>query len=153
MRNLLFPIFFILLFQLHVIVSGQITATIIGDATEVCLGDSVAAYLNFSGGEGPWDVVINDKDGEYVALLALPSSHTIWLSPETVNTYYIASVEDSNGTAGNPLGEASITVHQATPVTIEMDRTAFLQSEPRIALVSSPSGGSFTGAGVAGSVF
>lgn len=149
----MFPIFFILFIQLHVTVTGQITATIIADASEVCLGDSVAAYLNISGGDGPWEVVINDNDGEYISLVIISSPHTLWLSPDATNTYKIASVEDSNGTPGSPLGEAAIVVHQATPVTIEMDRTVFLQSESDIVLASAPSGGSFSGAGVAGNKF
>ncbi|MEN8229262.1 MAG: T9SS type A sorting domain-containing protein [Bacteroidota bacterium] len=153
MRNILFPLLLILFFQLPRTVDGQITATIIGDASEMCMGDSVAAFLNFSGGEGPWNAVINDKDGEYLLLNAVTASHTIWLKPDSDNTYYIASVEDSKGTPGSPLGEAEILVHQSTSVIILMDRTAFLQSEPGIALVSSPTGGAFSGAGVAGSAF
>ena len=153
MRNIMFPLFLILLCQLPHTAAGQITATIIGDASELCIGESVAAFLNFSGGEGPWNAVINDKDGEYLVLDSVDASHTIWVSPDSDNTYYIASVEDSKGAPGSPLGQAKIAVHESTPVTIIMDRTAFLQSEPGIDLVSSPIGGAFSGAGVAGSSF
>ncbi|RLD24049.1 MAG: hypothetical protein DRI70_08640, partial [Bacteroidetes bacterium] len=142
-----------LLPQLQVTVSGQITATIIGDANEVCLGDSIEAFLNFSGGEGPWNAVINDKDGEFLILDSVSSPYTIWLKPDVDNSYYIASVEDSTGAPGNPLGEAAITVRPSTPVSIIVDRTVFLPSENGIALSSTPTGGSFSGPGVAGSIF
>ncbi len=153
MRNVLFPILLMLLPQLQETVSGQITASIIGDGSEVCQGDSLEAFLYFSGGVEPWSVVINDNDGEYLILDSIFSPHTIWLNPDVDNSYYIASVKDSTGTPGNPLGEAAITVRQITPVTIVADRTAFLPDESGIELVSSPAGGAFSGPGVAGNVF
>ena len=153
MRNILFPILLFLLFQSQGTVKGEIIATIIGGASEVCLGDSVAVFLSFTGGVAPWNAVINDKDGEFLVLEAVPASFTLWIKPEENNTYSISYIEDSEGTAGTPLGEAGITVNQSTPVAFQMDRTVFLPSESGIPLASSPPGGLFTGPGVTGSAF
>lgn len=153
MRNILFPILFVFFIQVHAPVSGQITATIIGSASEVCQGDSLAAYLNITGGVAPWNMVINDKDGQYLILDSISSPYTIWLTPDADNTYYIASVVDSLGTIGSPLGEVEVTVNPSTPVDIIIDRVTYLDSDPGISLVSSPAGAVFTGAGVTGSMF
>jgi len=153
MRNILFPLLILLLVGIHGTVFSQFTATITSDDSEVCLGNSVAAYLHFAGGVGPWNAIINDQDGEYLVLDGVTSPHTIMLSPDADNTYYIASTDDSEGTVGNPLGEVVITVNPSTPVSIVIDRTTFLQSEGGINLGSSPSGGVFLGAGVSGNAF
>ena len=163
MRSILFPSIFIVVFFLHATAFGQQTdvtkgveapptATIIGSASEVCLGDSVAAYLNFTGG-GPWDAVINDNDGEYMVLTQVTSPYTIWLKPEQNNRYYIASVQNKKGNDGITFGDVAVTVFQTTQVNIQMDRTAFLYSEPGVPLTAIPSCGVFSGNGVAGSTF
>jgi len=163
MRSILFPSFFIVVFFPHCAAIGQQsdatkgveappTATIIGSASEVCLGDSVAAYLNFTGG-GPWDAVINDNDGEYLVLTGVPTPYTIWLKPEQDNRYYIASVKDKKGNDGITYGDVAVTVSRTTPVDIQLDRTAYLYSDPGVPLTAIPSGGVFSGSGVAGSTF
>jgi hypothetical protein len=155
MRNILFPLLILLLFGIHgTVLSQSFTASITSDDSEVCQGSSVAAYLYFAGGVGPWNAVINDQDGEYIVLDGITSPYTIMLSPDADNTYYIASTEDSESTVGNPLGEVVITVNPSTPVSIVIDHTTFLQSEEEgVNLGSSPSGGVFLGAGVVGNVF
>ncbi len=154
MRNILFPLLiFLFLGMEHTVLGQSFTASITSDDSEVCLGNSVAAYIYFSGGVGPWDAVINDQDGAYLVLEGVSSPHTILLSPDADNIYEIASTRDSQGTTGNPAGQVVLTVHPVTPVSIVMDRTVFLFNESGISLESSPSGGSFFGAGVAGGVF
>ncbi len=154
MRNIRSASLFILLFLVQFGVSGQsFVASITSDESDLCLGDSIAAYIYFSGGTSPWDAVINDKDGEFLVLDGITSPYTLYLSPDTANTYYIATAVDSDAVPGNPAGEVAIDVHEATEVSIMMDRTAFLQSEPGVDLISVPSGGAFTGAGVTVNVF
>jgi PKD repeat protein len=128
------------------------TATIFSNEKEVCEGSPVAAYLYFSG-EGPWDAVISDKDGIYLELTDVNSPHTIWLEPAEDNVYTISYVEDRLGATGNTYGEVALTVNPLTPVSIELDRLAYLNTESGIPLSASPSGGTFTGNGVSANVF
>ncbi|MCK5136027.1 MAG: T9SS type A sorting domain-containing protein [Bacteroidales bacterium] len=164
MRNILYPCLIIIVFYLQSPAFGQRTdsfkdvqapyyARIVSDETDICLGNSVEAIIFFSGGTAPWDVVINDKDGEYVVLENITNPYTLWLKPEEDNTYYIASVEDRKGIKGDCEGEVVVTVHLSTPVSIQMDRTAYLYSEPGVLLTAIPSGGAFFGNGVSGSMF
>ena len=149
----MFPILLLFLVLQSGNLSGQDDATILGAKNEVCFGDSVAIYLNFAGGVGPYNAVINDKNGELILLDSIPASYTIWEKPVENNTYYIASFEDSLGTQGNPLGVADIIVRQSTPVSLEIEQSSFLVSDHGIALGSSPPGAVFSGEGVAGSLF
>jgi len=132
---------------------GQVsTAAITGQDDEVCQGDSVSAYLHMTG-NGPWTLVINDEQGEYLTLKEISSPYLIWLKPEEDNNYYIASVVDRNEQAGIPNGVVSVFVLPVTPVEIVLDRAAYLKSEPEVALVSNPSGAEFFGNGITGSFF
>ena len=128
------------------------TATIFSNEKEVCEGSAVAAYLYFSG-EGPWDAVVSDKDGVYLELTDVTSPYTISLEPTEDNTYTISYVEDRLGESGNTYGEVALTVNPVTPVSIELDRYAYLYSEPQVRLVASPTGGTFTGNGVSANYF
>ncbi len=154
-RNILYPFLFVLLFLSPGSLSGQfffVTISSVGD-TEICLGESVAAVLNFSGGRSPYTVVINDNEGEYLVLEKIKSPYTFYILPETDNTYYIASAVDNRGRKGAPSGSVPVTVHQPTPVSIVMDRTVFLVTDPGYPLASSPPGGTFAGNGVSGDTF
>jgi hypothetical protein len=154
-RNIVYPFLLVLLFLSQGSLSGQsfsVTISSEGD-TEVCLGDSVAAVLNFSGGRSPYTVVINDNEGEYLLLEKIKSPYTFYISPESDNTYYIASAVDNRGRKGSASGSVSVVVHQPTPVSIIMDRIAFLVTEPGYPLTSSPPGGTFAGNGVSGDTF
>jgi PKD repeat protein len=128
------------------------TATIFSNDSEVCLGSSVTAYLYFSG-DGPWDAVVSDKDGVYRQLNGVTSPHAIQLTPTEDNVYKVTHVEDRFGITGNTYGEVALFVYDPTPVTIQMDRTSYLYTEPGVQLKATPSGGTFTGNGVAGSYF
>ncbi len=134
------------------IAATEITATILGSETEVCQGDSVAAYLNFTG-RSPWDVKINDKDGLYLELKKVETPYTIWLKPVENNRYYIASVKDRTGKSGKTYGEVSISVFPSTPVTFQIEKTTFLQTDPPVTLASAPPGAAFSGNGVIGNQF
>lgn len=154
MRNILFPYLFILFIGIQGTALGQsFTASITSNDEEVCLGNSIAAYIYFSGGESPWDVVINNPNGQNIVLENISSAHTVWLKPESNTTYTLASAVDNGGRSGATVGEVSVDVLQSTPVSIVMDRTAFLYNDPRIEVVSSPAGGVFSGAGVVGNYF
>ena len=128
------------------------TATIFSNDKEVCEGSAVAAYLYFSG-EGPWDAVVSDKDGIYLELTDVTSPYTISLEPVEDNTYTVSYVEDRLGQAGSTYGAVSLTVNPVTPVSIELDRYAYLYSEPQVRLFASPTGGTFTGNGVSANYF
>ena len=128
------------------------TATILGSDSEICLGDSVAAYIYFTG-DGPWDAVISDKSGKYLELKEVDTPYTLWLKPENDQVYTVSYVEDRRGRDGKTYGEVMVSVHEATPVSIVLDRTAYLYSEQGVVLSSSPPGASFFGNGVAGFVF
>ncbi len=128
------------------------TATILGSETEVCLGDSVEAYLFFTG-EGPWDVTIRDNDGDYLNLKDIDTPYTIWLKPVIDNRYYISRMVDRRNRRGDTYGEVEVTVFESTPVSIQLDRTVYIQSEPAVDLLGVPAGGTFSGNGVAGSAF
>ncbi len=124
-------------------------------STEICRGDSVEARIHtiFFSGSPPYTVVINDNDGEYLILKEIELPYYFYLNPESDNTYYIASAEDSRGRKGRPYGSVDVQVYSPTPVEIVTDRTAFLVNEPPYPLVSSPSGAQFKGKGVSGSSF
>ena len=129
------------------------TATIYAAVTEICIGDSVEATINFAG-DGPWDIKINDKDGLYLELKDVEESIiTIWLIPLEDNSYYIKEVKDKRGRKGTTFGEVIVSVYEATPVTIQLEKTAYLDSDPGVVLVSTPSGGVFSGNGISGNVF
>ena len=128
------------------------TATIYSSLTEVCLGSSVTAYLYFSG-DGPWDVEVSDKDSVYLSLTGVSSPHAIQLQPEEDNVYSITRVADRNGVEGSFFGQVELKVNPITPVTILMDRKAYLVTESGIALTADPSGGSFSGIGVSANRF
>jgi PKD repeat protein len=154
MRHTFLSCLFIAYGLLPVAVYSQITrpTAAISGGGEVCLGDSVKAYINFTG-YGPWDAVINDKDGTYLELTEVETPYTLWLKPDETNTYYVAEVKDRYGRKGNTYGEARVTVYQRTPVEIIMDRTAFLYTEPGVPLYAEPAGGEFSGNGVTGGMF
>lgn len=128
------------------------TATIYSSQTEVCLGSSVTAYLYFSG-DGPWDVEVSDNDGVYLSLTEVTSPHAIQLQPAEDNVYTITRVVDAYGVVGTPFGSVELSVNPITPVTILMDRKAYLVSESGIQLTADPAGGSFTGVGVSANKF
>ncbi|MGW8314077.1 MAG: PKD domain-containing protein, partial [Bacteroidales bacterium] len=128
------------------------TATIYSSQTEVCLGSSVTAYLYFSG-DGPWDVEVSDKDSVYLSLTGVTSPHAIQLQPTKDNVYSITRVVDTYGVVGTPFGSVELSVNPITPVTILMDRKAFLVTESGIQLTADPAGGSFTGVGVSANKF
>ena len=135
-------------------VDADPTATIIGTDTEICLGDSVAAYITFTG-NGPWDVIINDNSGEYLKLKdvgTLSEPYIIWLKPVSDDRYYISYVEDRRRNDGKTYGEVSVLVFETTPVSILLDRTAYLGSEPGVTLGASLPGGVFFGNGVSGNL-
>ena len=131
---------------------GDPTATILGSETNVCLGDSVEAYLFFTG-DGPWNAIINNNSGVYLTLKEVGTPYTIWLKPEFDDRYYIARVEDRRRRRGKTNGEVEVYVFQPTPVSIQLERTAYFQSEPGVNLVAVPEGGMFSGNGVAGNIF
>ncbi|MEN8229261.1 MAG: PKD domain-containing protein, partial [Bacteroidota bacterium] len=128
------------------------TATISGTDTKVCLGDSVAATLTFTG-RGPWSVVINNNSGKYLTLYRVNSPYTIWLKPEEDDSYYISSVRDRWYRSGDTYGEVEVLVYKSIPVSIQLDITAYLESDPAIHLEATPPGGVFSGNGVSGSLF
>lgn len=157
MRSILLSFLFLFLF----ILSGELgaqpfNATITaGGATEVCLGDAVKAYIFFSGGKDPYnvDVVINNKDGEFLVLEGIGSPYTVYLEPEANDSFYIASAIDDKGTSGTPYGAVEVTVRESTPVSFDLDRSAFRTSDQGYALRSAPTGATFFGPGVANDRF
>jgi len=155
MRNIVLSLLFVLLIQIPSNLSGQFFFASIkaGGETEICQGESVPAIITVWGGTSPYVVVINDDDGKYLELKNIESGHTFDIMPETDNTYYIESLTDSRGRNGYTFGSVSVTVNPSTPVSIVLERTAFLETESGIRLRSSPSGGTFEGKGVKGSTF
>ena len=163
-KRILYPVMIMVMFLLSGITYGlsakstngaplAATATIYGSDTEVCTGDSVEATIYFTG-DGPWDVKINDNDGTYLELKDVEeSSITIWLVPLEDNRYYIKEVKDKRGKRGDTFGEVIISVYDPTPVTIQLEKTAYLKSDPGVVLLSSPSGAVFSGNGISGNVF
>ncbi len=97
---------------------------------------------------------INDNDGTYLELKDVEeSSITIWLVPLEDNRYYIREVKDRRGKKGDTFGDVIIFVYDPTPVTIQLEKTAYLKSDPGVVLVSSPSGAVFSGNGISGNNF
>jgi len=121
--------------------------------TEICQGDSVAARIWFWGGASPYTVVINNTDGEFKVLKDIESQETFYLKPSASDRFYMASAVDSKGRKGSTFGSITIDVFESTPVSIDIDRTAFRESESGFPLKSSPTGGSFSGPGVSGNTF
>ena len=65
MRNILFPYLFILFIGIQGTVLGN--PLLLPSPVTIqrfVWAIPLAAYIYFSGGEGPWDVVINDPNGE-----------------------------------------------------------------------------------------
>lgn len=165
MKRLLISTAIVLAFHLPGVLYGQQvesiddiaadpTATILGTQTEVCAGDSVEAYLFFTEEKNaPWDAIINNNSGVYLELEDVETPYTIWLKPLVDDRYYIDYVEDNKGNEGKTYGEVEVFVYETTPVSIQLDRTAFRQSEPGVNLEGTPPGGLYTGNGIAGDVF
>ncbi|MEN8202069.1 MAG: hypothetical protein ABFS28_05685 [Bacteroidota bacterium] len=154
-KNILNLIFLLLFFLLQGKLSGQsffASLSAVGE-TEICQGDSVAARIRFWGGTAPFTVVINDTDGEFMVLESIESKEIFYLKPLKSNRFYMASVVDSKGRKGSPYGSITVEVYESTQVSINIDRTAFMETEDGFPLTSSPSGGSFSGPGVSGSTF
>lgn len=154
-RNIIYALLLALFFLLPEKLSGQSFFASLNavDETNICQGDSVAARIWFWGGASPYTVVINDLDGEYMVLKGIESQEIFYLKPSTNNRFYMSSVVDSKGRKGSTYGTITVEVYPSTPVSIDIDRTAFLESEPGYPLSSSPSGGTFTGPGVTGNTF
>ncbi len=154
-RSLIFPLLVVLLLQIGGNLYGQSYFASINSlgSTVICRGDSVGARIWFWGGEPPYTVVINDKEGKYMVLENYEALEPFYMFPESDNTFTIGSVVDSKGRKGGTFGSFSVTVHQPTPVTIVADRKAFLETDPGFVLKSSPKGGVFSGKGISGSTF
>ena len=87
MRSIIHQCFILILLLWQVSAMGQVsTAAITGQDDEVCQGDSVSAYLHMTG-NGPWTLVINDEQGEYLILKEISSPFLFWLKPEEDNNY------------------------------------------------------------------
>ncbi len=122
--------------------------------TNICQGDPVTLILSVFGGNDPFTVVINDNDGEFMELKDIDMPYTFEIFPEQDNKYYIASAYDRRNRPGTVWGNpVSVEVYPSTPVSILMDRTAFLVTESGVPLESDPSGATFSGIGVSGSTF
>ena len=155
MRYIIYSFVFVLFFHIHSNLSGQSFLVSISSqgSTEICLGDSVEASILVYGGSAPYTVVINDNEGEYTVLENIESPYTFYIKPEFDNTYYIASAVDRRGRKGLPYGSISVVVKPSTPVSIVLDRTVFLVTEPGFPLISDPAGATFEGIGVSENVF
>ncbi len=158
MRNILVALASLFLFVQTFDLNGQAFSASItsSGSSEVCLGDSVKAYIYFSGGQEPYDVVLNNSEGEYMKLKLSGASnnvYTVYLKPLVSDRFYIASAIDNRGRSGSTNGEIVVTVNESTPVSFDLDRTVFLSSDPGILLKSTPTGATFFGPGVANGRF
>jgi len=154
-RNIIYPLLFALLFLSQGNLSGQsffASLNAVGE-TDICEGDSVAARIWFWGGASPYTVVINDIQGKFLELKGIESQEIFYLKPTTGTRFHMASVVDSKGRKGSAYGTITVELYPSTPVSIDIDRTAFLESEPGFPLTSSPAGGSFSGTGESGNIF
>ena len=79
MRNILVALASLFLFVQTYDLNGQdFSASITSSgSSEVCLGDSVKAYIYFSGGLEPFEVVLNNRDGEYMKLNLSGASNNV----------------------------------------------------------------------------
>jgi len=153
MRNILVALASLFLFVQTYDLNGQAFSASItsSGSSDVCLGDSVKAYIYFSGGQEPFDVVLNNREGEYRKLKLSGASnnvYTVYLKPVVSDSFYIASAIDNRGRSGSTNGEIEVTVNESTPVAFDLDRTVFLSSESWILLKSNPTGAEFIGQGV-----
>jgi PKD repeat protein len=121
--------------------------------TDICQGDPVTLILTVYGGDPPYTVTINSDDGEYMVLKDIEMPYKFEVYPESDNTFYIASAVDSRDRKGRAYGSVTVHVNPSTPVSILLDRTAYLVTEPGVPLKSDPSGGHFSGIGVSGNIF
>ena len=136
MRKIFVPWVFIVSTIVGLPATGQLVdseksveAYLTGSDYEMCQGDSVRAYLTILGGSKPWDVVINDKEGEYLSLEKISSqSTTIWLKPVENDSFYIASVVDKDSIPGRGIGVIGVKVLPTNPVEIVLERTAYLKT-------------------------
>ena len=158
MRSIRVSLLFLILFFLEFELSAQFTASIVATGTtEICVGSSVKAYIYLSKTSGvqepPYDMVISNSEGEFMILEDIILPHTVYLEAEVSDAFYISSAIDNIGRSGETSDEVVVTVHEATPVSFDLDRTAFLSTEPGYLLKSAPTGATFFGPGVAGSRF
>jgi hypothetical protein len=154
-RKMLYLLLAIFLWIGHMPLSGQVFLISIRaeGATEVCQGESITAILSVYYGTPPFTVVINDNDGEYLTLKDVQMPYTFEIYPEKDNTYYIADAYDAKDRKGRAYGSIEATVHPSTPVSIVLNRTAFLVTEPGFTLTSNPAGGTFSGKGISANKF
>jgi gliding motility-associated-like protein len=101
-------------------------AQISGDAT-ICEGGSSDLIFNFSGGAGPFEVVVNDGAVD-ITIPNLTDGSTFSVTPSTTTTYTIISVTDATAATcqGTGTGTATITVNggpQVNNITFECDPT------------------------------
>ena len=122
-------------------------------STDICQGDPVTLILTVYGGDSPYTVTINGDDGEYMVLKDIEMPYKFEVHPESDNTFYIASAVDSRDRKGRAYGSVTVHVNPSTSVSILLDRTAYLVTEPGVSLQSDPSGGHFSGIGVSGNTF
>ncbi len=127
------------------------TAAIVGGGS-VCLGDSLQAFLHFTG-TGPWDAVVSNSAGEYLAVEDVDSPYPFWIRSDVDETFYVSSVSDGVGNEGVAYGQLDVVVNFPTEVQILMDRTTFESSEPGIELHADLEPGVFSGKGVSSGYF
>lgn len=143
------------LFTVQNTVTGQVfLISIRADGpTDICQGESVTARLSVYGGSPPYTVTISDSDGVYTVLEDIYMPHEFEIYPDKDNTYYISEALDSKDRKGRAYGSVEVEVTPAPPVSIILDRTAYLESEQGVDLVSDPPGGVFSGPGVSRNTF
>jgi hypothetical protein len=122
--------------------------------TNICQGEPLALILSVFGGNDPFTVTINDDEGEYLVLKDIDMPYSFEIYPQQDNSFYIASAYDRRNREGRVWGgPVSVEVNPSTPVSILLDRTAFLVTESGVPLNSNPSGATFSGIGVSGNTF
>jgi len=121
--------------------------------TNICPGNEVVMSITFFAGRRPYYVEISDHTGVVLKLEKMRSGDEFSVIPEYETTYYISKTIDARDNDGISYNSIGVTFRDGTPVSIESDRQAFLESEDPYPLVSDPSGASFEGPGVSGNSF
>jgi photosystem II stability/assembly factor-like uncharacterized protein len=134
--------------EVQITVNALPTATVSGDAT-ICAGGStmISAALT---GTGPWDLTWSDG---FVQNNVASSPATRSVSPASNTVYTVTAIADANCT-GTSSGSATVTVNPLPTVTFN-PVGPFLVTDAAVDLSSavSPSGGTFSGPGISGSMF
>ena len=119
----------------------------VSGSTEICLGGSATVTITL-GGMAPWEFDIFDGTSTFTVSNITDPVYQFTAHPELTINYTVPRLIDGTGRGAEGFGNALITVHLLPDVEILNLLEIYDIEESPVVLDYSPSGGSFTGAGI-----